>query len=158
MSLLRVLQYNVQKPKDKVMVPLLNGPQTPYDVIAIQEPWLNPRVETTYCPRSCAYHLVYLQGGRARTCIFINKRIPLSKWHSHEELDYFRVQIDLESGPITIHNIYSVTPTSDRTTAQNTAWNTPIPSMLTALQAPGQHLIVGDFNLHHPLWGGPNVT
>jgi Endonuclease-reverse transcriptase len=30
--------------------------------------------------------------------------------------------------------------------------------MLNALQAPGQHLIVGDFNLHHPLWGGPNVT
>jgi hypothetical protein len=30
--------------------------------------------------------------------------------------------------------------------------------MLDALQALGQHLIVGDFNLHHPLWGGPNVT
>ena len=29
--------------------------------------------------------------------------------------------------------------------------------MLQALQAPGQHLIVGDFNLHHPLWGGLDV-
>jgi hypothetical protein len=30
--------------------------------------------------------------------------------------------------------------------------------MLRALQTPGQHLIVGDFNLHHPLWGGPSIT
>jgi hypothetical protein len=30
--------------------------------------------------------------------------------------------------------------------------------MIDALQVLGQHLIVGDFNLHHPLWGGPNVT
>jgi hypothetical protein len=30
--------------------------------------------------------------------------------------------------------------------------------MLRALQTLGQHLIVGDFNLHHPLWGGPSVT
>jgi hypothetical protein len=35
MSLLQVLQYNVQKSKDKVMVLLLDGPQTLYDVIAI---------------------------------------------------------------------------------------------------------------------------
>src|SRR5436190_22940322 len=24
----------------------------------------------------------------------------------------------------------------------------------TALQAPGEHITVGDFNAHHPLWGG----
>ena len=29
--------------------------------------------------------------------------------------------------------------------------------MLRALQAPGQHLIVSDFNLHHPVWGGLRV-
>jgi len=33
-----------------------------------------------------------------------------------------------------------------------------IPSMLRALQALGQHLIVRDFNLHYPLWGRPSVT
>ena len=29
--------------------------------------------------------------------------------------------------------------------------------MLDAVQAPSRHLIVGDFNLHHPLWGGPEI-
>jgi hypothetical protein len=154
MSLLRVLQYNEQKSKNRVMVPLLDGPGTPYDVIAVQEPWLNLGVETTYCPQSCPYYLVFPQGGRARTCLYINKRIPLAKWHSYEELDYCRVRIDTQQGPITIHNIYSEIPESTRTIA----WNTPINSMLEAVQAPGQHLVVGDFNLHHPLWGGPNVT
>ena len=36
-------------------------------------------------------------------------------------------------------------------------WNTPILGMLDAVRAPGKHLIVGDFNLHHPLWGGPAI-
>jgi hypothetical protein len=136
------------------MVPLLDGPGTPYDVVAIQEPWLNSTVETTYCPQSCPYHLVFPQGGRARTCLYINKRIPLAKWQSYEELDYYRVKIDTQQGPITIHNIYSEIPETLRTVA----WNTPINSMLQAVQAPGQHLVVGDFNLHHPLWEGQRVT
>ena len=28
--------------------------------------------------------------------------------------------------------------------------------MLYALQALGEHLVVGDFNLHHPLWTAPS--
>jgi hypothetical protein len=147
MNTLRILQYNVQKSKNRVMVPLLDGPGTPYDIIAIQEPWQNSLVETTYCPRSGPYHLVFPQGGRARTCLYINKRIPLAKWHSYEELDYCRVKIDTQQGPITIHNVYSEIPESHATIE----WNTPICSMLQATQALGQHLIVGDFNLHHPL-------
>ena len=129
------------------MVLLLDGPGTLYDVLAIQEPWLNSLVETTYCPQSCLYHLVFPQGGRARTCLYINKRIPLAKWHSYEELDYCRVTINTQQGPITIHNIYSKIPE----TLGTTVWNTPISSMLQAVQSLGQHLVVGDFNLHYLL-------
>ena len=89
------------------MIPVLDSPYALYDVIAIQEPWLNPGVDTTYCPRSCSYNLIFPQAGRARACLFINKRIPLSQWHSYEELDYCRVHINLDIGPITIHSIYS---------------------------------------------------
>jgi hypothetical protein len=101
-----------------------------------------------YCPRSCLYNLSFLQGGRAQACLFINKRIPLSKWHLHKEPDYCRVQIDLDFEPVTIHNIYSKTPDL----YQTTNWNTPILRMLEVLQAPGQRLIIGDFNLYHPFW------
>src|SRR5205814_169596 len=41
---------------------------------------------------------------------------------------------------------------------ETTEWPTPIPHLLDALQVPGRHLVVGDFSLHHPLWGGPEVT
>jgi hypothetical protein len=30
--------------------------------------------------------------------------------------------------------------------------------VLEAVQTPGRHLIVGDFNLHHTLWGGHIVS
>jgi hypothetical protein len=32
-----------------------------YDIIAIQEPWQNPHIATTYCPRGGRYHLAPLQ-------------------------------------------------------------------------------------------------
>jgi hypothetical protein len=38
MSTLRVLQYNVQKSKDRVIVLLLDRLGTLYNVVAIQEP------------------------------------------------------------------------------------------------------------------------
>lgn len=147
---IRVLQYNVQKSKNGVMAPLLEGTHTSYDIIAIQEPWLNSYNGSTYCPRSCQYNLIFPQAGRARTCILINKQIPTSKWRSGQEPDYCWVRLELESGPVTIHNVYSEAPESYDTIA----WNTPIPQMLEATKAPGRHLIVGDFNLHHTMWGG----
>src|ERR1700716_163869 len=117
MSLLRILQYNVQKSKNGVMVPLIDGPQDLYDIIAVQEPWLNLGVDTTYCPRSCLYNLIFPQGGRAHTCLFINKRIPISQWRLYEEPDYCRVCVDTQLGPITIHSVYSEILESYRTTA-----------------------------------------
>ena len=153
MSRLRILQYNVQKSKNKVIVPLLDGPQEPYNIIAVQEPWLNPLVATTYCPRDCLYNLVFSKEGRARTCLYINKDIPLDQWQAGCEPDYSWVKLETELGPITVYNIYSETPETYRTIA----WNTPIPRMLNAIQEQGNHIIVGDFNLHHPYWGGRAV-
>lgn len=42
LSHLTILQYNVQKSKDSVLMPLLEDPliQT-YSILAIQEPWKN---------------------------------------------------------------------------------------------------------------------
>ena len=46
---LRILQYNVQKSKDKVLIPLFEDKRTTeLDIIAIQEPWQNPFQPTTY--------------------------------------------------------------------------------------------------------------
>ena len=56
---LKILQYNVQKSKDKVMAPLLADPRIQkFDIIAIQEPWKNPYQETTYYPSLCPFYLL----------------------------------------------------------------------------------------------------
>ena len=34
-------------------------------------------------------------------------------------------------------------------------WELPIYYLLQLLNEPGEYIVVGDFNLHHPIWGGP---
>ena len=77
MNNVRILQYNTQKSKDGAQAQAIDGLEE-FDIIAIQEPWLNPSIRTTYNPRNGRYHLIYPKEGRARTCIYINKAIPTS--------------------------------------------------------------------------------
>ena len=35
-----------------------------YDILSIQEPWINRQTKSTYCPRSAKYHLIHAPGGR----------------------------------------------------------------------------------------------
>ena len=69
MTALRILHWNTQKSK-KAQIPAVDAISEEYDVLAIQEPWRNPHMPTTYCPRSSPYYLLYaIEGGRA--CIYI---------------------------------------------------------------------------------------
>src|SRR3981081_3537100 len=36
-----------------------------------------------------------------------------------------------------------------------TEYNTPIPALSELLSKPGEHILLGDLNLHHPWWCGP---
>jgi hypothetical protein len=65
-------------------------------------------------------------------------------------LDFSTLYIDLLDHTLHIHNLYSMPPGSERTTE----YNTPIPLLRDALEAPGEHLLIGDFNVHHPWWSG----
>jgi hypothetical protein len=58
--MLQILQYNIQKSKDRVLILLIDRNHALYNIIAVQEPWINLYVTTTYCLRSCLYTLVYL--------------------------------------------------------------------------------------------------
>src|SRR5690242_9964923 len=84
MKSLSILQYNVRKSKDIVMATLLRDPKVMgFDILAIQEPWANPFVNTTHHPAKDRFHLCYPHNegeGPARVCLFINKRLDHSKW------------------------------------------------------------------------------
>lgn len=48
---LSILQYNVMKSRTKVMAPLLRDKKMgEFDIIAVQEPWVNPVNHTTHHP------------------------------------------------------------------------------------------------------------
>jgi hypothetical protein len=148
MSILRILQYNVWK-SDDIMSALIGSQEATYDVIALQEPWKNKYVDTTYCPRSCPYHLVWPPGG-GRTCLLVNKAIPLNCWTAKASADYCSIELRLYDELVTLHNYYSPSPPSQQTIN----WDTPLINIRQVVARPGHHIVVGDFNLHHYLWGG----
>ena len=152
MNRLRVLQYNVQKSKDKVMAPLLADKATAsYDILALQEPWQNPYKNATYCPSSLAFYVAYNNQER-QSCFLINKNLNINSWDiNYSGPDVCSLRLQLPDIVLWIHNIYNQPPGSYSTTSS--------PSSLTLLPGllarEGKHLVLGDFNLHHPLWSGP---
>ena len=75
-STLRILQYNVNHGKEATMIPLLQDTNThEFDILAIQEPWGNKLIATSYNPFDSPFYLAYPPEKEARVCIYINKRI-----------------------------------------------------------------------------------
>lgn len=79
---LRILQYNVQKSREVVLASLFRDPGVlKYDILAIQEPWRNPFIDTSYHPLKEHFQLTYLADAGTRVCFYINKRIDPSTWN-----------------------------------------------------------------------------
>ena len=157
---LTILQYNVRKSKDTVMATLLRDPDIGrYDILAIQEPWKNPFDTTTHHPAKDQFHLCYPDKDQtlpARVCFFINKRLDHSRWHFEEanrDLGSLNLRLGTEEEQrIMVHNVYNPTQTA-------TERGSTLPLLGKALEQSSQHeqIIIGDFNLHHELWGGDRV-
>jgi hypothetical protein len=65
----KILLWNTEGNK-QALEALLEEAQ--YDLLAIQEPWINRQTKSTYCPRSSKYYLVHALEGRA--AIFVSRR------------------------------------------------------------------------------------
>jgi len=150
MSRLKILQYNVRKSK-KVMAPLLADKRTrSFDIIAIQEPWKNPEQNRTYCPSASGFIPAYDDRER-RSCFLVNKELDSTAWDvSFPGPDLAILSIRTEELNIWIYSTYSEPPGG----YQITQYQTPIPLLGDLLARDGEHVLLGDFNLHHPLWCG----
>jgi hypothetical protein len=141
------------------MAPLLRDPKiTGYTVIAIQEPWLNPYQNTTHYPGEAAqlFKLAWpkLIGDlRPRVCTYVRRNIAEADI-AYSSRDVLTVYIRAQAGGprIYIHNVY------------NEPSNANVPGIEELEKAvreaelysgDKEHIIVGDFNLHDPLWSGP---
>ncbi|KAJ6032769.1 hypothetical protein N7540_003501 [Penicillium herquei] len=138
-----------------VMAQFLRDPDVlQADVIAIQEPWKNPYQNTTHHPAKDTHELLWPDDGeeRPRVCMFVSKKLAGWTHYAHSR-DVQELRLKTVSvGEIRLFNVYNedgvwggldmlkdvVPPVSERRGT---------PSIIS-------YLVVGDFNLHHPAWGG----
>lgn len=144
------------------MATLLRDPRIQeYDILAFQEPWRNPFISTTHNPITHSFHLRFPNDSReapARVCFFVNKRIDPNRWRfTGHTRDLCTIEITTKTPAteaatkIYIHNVYNSPRSSDHRTSC-------LPHLRTALSAyQEEQIILGDFNLHHELWGGLTV-
>ncbi|KAF4227803.1 hypothetical protein CNMCM8980_005984 [Aspergillus fumigatiaffinis] len=144
------------KSRDKVMAALLRDKKiTNYDVLAIQEPWRNPFVHTTHNPIPQHFEVAYHDHNKTRVCFFVNKRIASHHWtaiHHTPDLSTLELRWGEREETIIIHNVYNPMPSLE---PANSAIST-LQRVLGRWQG-AEQIVVGDFNLHHPYWGGIKV-
>ena len=136
------------------MIPLFqNDNILDIDIVALQEPWRNTRDQTTYHPRKDSFHLLYPESDKARVCFFINKKIDQSTWtYTTDGPDVISLHLNLPDRYIHIHNLYN--PVN----AEETSTSIPILKRRLAAHPNEEHIVLGDFNLHHEAWGGLGVS
>jgi hypothetical protein len=143
---LRILLYNVQKSRDVVLASLFQNPRVlEYDVLAIQEPWRNPFIATSYHPLKAHFQLMYSPDAVTRVRFYVNKRVDPGTWSvSFISKDIISLKISDSRSNQNIHifNVYKeVTTDTLRTLAE-----------AIGTLSSDRIVVLGDFNLHHPLW------
>jgi exonuclease III len=146
---LKILQYNVQHSMT-VTKPLLERRGTQeFDIIMIQEPWINTQIATSVAGGK-GFTLVHPPSHWhwPRVNAYVSKRIDPSGWNTtFYGRDLLTITLKTGEGKINIHNIYNPGQGSRDEQIHGT-----LPTLQQALQSEGEHIVVGDFNLHHPQW------
>jgi len=144
---LRILQYNVQKSRDVVLASLFQDRWiSEFEVLAIQEPWRNPRIATSYHPLKTHFQLAYLNDESTRVCFYVNKRIDASTWNVSfitKDIVVLEIIHPHLQHKVSIINVYNELGTSTLDDLRQT---------ISTLTTDHEVIVLGDFNLHHPLW------
>jgi hypothetical protein len=151
MTELRILQYNVHKRKD--IMALLVGSQKArdFDVLAIQEPWVNTYQPATYCPSGSPFTPIFSSSSK-RSCLLINKKLDPNRWEAlTSSPDLCSISIRNDNETLWIHSVYSQPPGSYSIEAGQ--YNNPFDQLAQLFSEfpDHQHITLGDFNLHHLL-------
>ena len=137
------------------MAPLLADEKVwKYDIIAIQEPWRNTFQAATFHSVRDRFDLVYNTQGNTRVCFFVNCSLRGAWSHTHRTSDLDTLHLNVQDKElerrIHIHNVYNP--------IRQTRADGPgaLPNLHEALEADktDEHVVLGDFNLHHPMWAG----
>jgi len=131
-----ILLWNTEGNRESIQVLL---EEAKYDILAIQEPWINHLTRSTYCPRSSKYHLIHQTEGRA--ALYISKQIPTSQWEYRATREWCWVRLSGYEPGLEVWSIYNP---PDHKGVPKALLEEPRPELPVVL--------AGDFNLFHPLW------
>src|SRR4051794_29201737 len=108
----KILLWNTEGNK-QALEALLKEAQ--YDLLTIQEPWINRQTKSTYCPRGSKYYLIHSQEGRA--AIFVSRRFEIRQWEYETTGDYCKVWFPkIGDNGLKLWSIYN--PLKDRSLLQ----------------------------------------
>lgn len=154
MSALNILQYNVGTRPNRLKCLLAQESVVRHDIIAIQEPPVSSDTGWPHNPGG-NFWVVYREGEayRPRVAMYVNKRIPISKWtESWFSDDVVRIDLEKDGKATSVVNAYVPTRQSEVGDNQEGA----LAKLREACRSEDT-VLVGDFNLHHPAWGGSRV-
>ena len=146
----RILQFNCGLANYKATKPILDAadPNT-HQVMAIQEQAFNRYTGSTYCPRG--YSLAGSSDAASKVCFMVSRKISAHTW-SFQPYGQNVAALHLRHAKdMTIINVYN--PRSNGPQIQ--AWKT---IQQAIHEAKGEIILLGDFNAHHPFWGGPQAA
>ena len=100
--------------------------------------------------RPSNYHLVYPPHENTRVCFFVSKVLDQDSWETKEHsADLLTLTLRKHDFTLHIHNCYNQPPNLASSRELGVLRQLP-----EALAGEGEHVLLGDFNLHHPSWGG----
>lgn len=161
-----ILQYNVQKSYDVMNLLLKNKESWEFDIIAIQEPWINSYGGAQTHNPSAGRFRTFLSNtpDRPLVCFFINTRlnatdVRVTGRSQHLCSAHINIQENGVSRSVTIHNIYNTHVQDDVYTEgrwEGLGSASVLPELDLALEKykMREQVVVGDFNLHHTHWYG----
>ena len=135
--------YNTSRPIFDALEPAKR------QLLVIQEPALNKHTGTTYCPRG--FKLIYEANPATRVCFMVSEELGTGQWrHQTYGPHVIKLEIQTEDGNLSIINVYNPQDNGPRIRT----W-ARIEKALN--NAEGEIILLGDFNAHHPAWGGIHV-
>lgn len=107
---LNIVKLNANKSRNRMMTAFFRtlDPRT-HHILAVQEPWRNPQLPTSV--RLPQNHPLFPLRSDTCVCLYINKELNPERWAVREHSpDLVTLTIQLEGGPLYIHNCYIEPP------------------------------------------------
>ncbi len=140
-----------------------------FSVLAVQEPWQNPSIPTTRNPSNSAFHLHCPPSAEASVYYFVNKSLnsssyttcfPSAMYGNLRLISFIQSMRD-----VMIHNVYrrqNLSPISMETRPPDGPLLLDAHERFSHVSAAisnnsADHVMLGDFNIHHPNWGRPRA-